>query len=125
MANYTFDIKHISAHGSTPLMIRGYQVQIETTQRPLHCDLKQIQRIPILVQNACVRARARARVCVCVCDIYFRSCISYVTPYKRHGMLKEALLFFFFFFFFFVFFFFSFFNIIIISSSRFYYRTRK
>ena len=25
------------------------------------------------------------RVCVCVCDIFFESCISPVTLYKRHG----------------------------------------
>ena len=88
-------------------------VQIQPTPSPLHCDLEHIHRIPST--KLCVYARARA----CVCDIYFKSCISQVTPYKIHGRyyVEERGS---------AFFFFSFFlitsNINIIGSSSFYSR---
>ena len=99
MAKCTFDIKHISAHGSTPLMIRGYQVQvqIEPTPSPLHCDLEHIQRIPILCMRACVRARVCMWV-IFILEVVFRM----LRLIKDMGciMLKEALFLFFLLFFF-------------------------
>ena len=75
MAKYTFDTKHMSAWKHAQLMIRGYQVQIQPTSSPLHCDLEHIHRRPstkCVCVCVCVCVSVCVCVCVCVCDIYFK-----------------------------------------------------
>ena len=54
---------YISARKHAQLMIKGYQVQIQPTPSPLHCDLEYFHRIPSTSVCVCVCVCA----CACVC----------------------------------------------------------